>query len=286
MTILYHYCSNAAFHSIVESRSIWLSALSLSSDTMEGKLVTSVIVEMAKSDGLDQADIQGLKESVFWLEQFVEGLGFCLSEKGDLLSQWRGYADDAYGVSIGFSKKYLEKLSDSLTGQELSFRPQKVEYEYESQKKLIQPTYEEIKGYIKQGAYKPLLGYPEILKGRTVEEIAKENSMITSSKHALSGAVLPLLFKFFLLKTKAFQEEQEWRLISTLVKGDLNCCFQPSLDKIIPHRKYPLSPLDENSIVKVILGPKNNTPNYVIDAFLKQNKFENVNVIRSVASYR
>lgn len=157
MTVLYHYCSNAAFHSIVENRSIWLSALSLSSDTMEGKLVTDVIAQMAKSDGLDQANIQRLKEYVSLLEQIMEGLGFCLSEEGDLLSQWRGYADDASGVSIGFSKKYLEKLSeDSLNPQKSGFTLKKVEYEYESQKKRIQATYDKIKDYIKQGAYKPL----------------------------------------------------------------------------------------------------------------------------------
>lgn len=35
--ILYHYCSNAAFLSIVETDSIWLSDLSLSNDSHEGQ---------------------------------------------------------------------------------------------------------------------------------------------------------------------------------------------------------------------------------------------------------
>lgn len=108
MTILYHYCSNNAFHSIIENSSIWLSSLSLSNDSMEGKLVAEIIGLIAKDDELDQAATERLQESVFRLEQFVDGLGFCLSECGDLLSQWRGYADDATGVSIGFSKNYLE----------------------------------------------------------------------------------------------------------------------------------------------------------------------------------
>lgn len=33
---------------------------------------------------------------------------FCLSEEADLLSQWRGYADDGRGVCIGFKKEALE----------------------------------------------------------------------------------------------------------------------------------------------------------------------------------
>lgn len=197
MTVLYHYCSNAAFQSIVENRSIWLSALSLSSDTMEGKLVTDVIAKMAKSDGVDQPNIERLKESVSLLEQMMEGLGFCLSEKGDLLSQWRGYADDASGVSVGFSNKYLEKLSeDSLKPQIPGFTLKKVEYEYESQKKRIQATYDKIKELINQGAYEPLK-YQTILKFKTDEEIEAENKIIKKTFSDLSLTILPLIFEFF-----------------------------------------------------------------------------------------
>lgn len=32
----------------------------------------------------------------------------CFSENGDLLSQWRGYANDAKGISIGFNKDILQ----------------------------------------------------------------------------------------------------------------------------------------------------------------------------------
>ena len=34
---LYHYCSTAAFQSIVEKRELWLTDLSLSNDNLEGK---------------------------------------------------------------------------------------------------------------------------------------------------------------------------------------------------------------------------------------------------------
>ncbi len=35
--ILYHYCSNEAFRSIIDKKAIWLSSLSLTNDPMEGK---------------------------------------------------------------------------------------------------------------------------------------------------------------------------------------------------------------------------------------------------------
>jgi hypothetical protein len=38
--------------------------------------------------------------------------------------------------------------------------------------------------------------------------------------------------------------------------------------------------------VEVILGPRNTTPNYVMESFLKQSGFANVKISRSKASYR
>jgi hypothetical protein len=78
---------------------------------MEGQLVKEAIIRLAKDDGLSDHICERLDESLAFLERSLGGLGFCLSEQGDLLSQWRGYADDAYGISIGFSKPYLEELS-------------------------------------------------------------------------------------------------------------------------------------------------------------------------------
>ncbi|MCX5827610.1 MAG: DUF2971 domain-containing protein, partial [Deltaproteobacteria bacterium] len=110
MTVLYHYCSTSVFVSIIENRSIWLSSLNLSNDSLEGKLVAEIVARISTSDGLDQASSEELQKGVNFIEQIVDGLGFCLSEEGDLLSQWRGYAEDATGFSIGFSKKYLERM--------------------------------------------------------------------------------------------------------------------------------------------------------------------------------
>ncbi len=45
----------------------------------------------------------------------------CFSKKKDLLSQWRGYGDNAKGVSIGFDEtklvKYINNINQNLLGQ-------------------------------------------------------------------------------------------------------------------------------------------------------------------------
>ncbi len=150
--ILYHYCSNDAFHSIIENKSIRLSSLSQSNDWKEGKLVVEIIGLIAKGDNLSKVKTEGLLDIVSFLEDMVDGLGFCLSNKGDLLSQWRGYADDATGVSIGFSKDFLKQFAKSTIGQEVSeLSLNRVVYGYKSQEKLLKPAYKEFKKLIDDG---------------------------------------------------------------------------------------------------------------------------------------
>lgn len=287
MTILYHYCSNNAFHSIIANRKILLSSLSLSNDSMEGKLVVEILARIAKADGLDQAATQRLQQLVSGLVQVIDGLGFCLSEEGDLLSQWRGYAADATGVSIGFSKDYLEQFAEaSLAEDKPGFTLQRVEYDPEIQESLIKPTYIEIKKLINEGAFK-FPGKRTILDARSDDEVKKDNEKIKGLFSRLSMTVLTLFAKLFLLKTSAFREEREWRLISYFVKmGADMCSFHALNDRIVPYREFKLFELEDGPIVKVILGPKNTTPNYVIDSFLRQRGFPNVAILRSEATYR
>lgn len=287
MTILYYYCSNNAFHSIIENRSIRLSSLSLSNDSMEGKLVTEILTRLAEDDGLDKTYTQRLQESAAWLEEIVDGLGFCLSEDGDLLSQWRGYAADASGVSIGFSKEYLEQLAAATRNQKKpGFTLQKVEYNSEDQLRLVEPAYKKIKELIDKGAFK-ISAARGLLSIRSDEEIEIENKKIKDASSRLSMVMLTLFSKLFLLKTSAFREEREWRLISYFVKiGEDMCSFRVQNNRIIPFRKFELLELDSDPIVEVIIGPKNMTPNYVIESFLKQCGFANVKISYSKASYR
>ena len=158
MDILYHYCSTDAFLSMVATRAVWLSSLSLSNDTMEGKIVSDVISRLTVRDGLDRASIDQLKQMVDRLGELFEGLGFCLSEEGDLLSQWRGYASDGTGVSIGFSRQYLEWLAEESKEKDTSgFTLMQVQYEPEVHETEVYPTYAEVKRLVKEGALKPPL---------------------------------------------------------------------------------------------------------------------------------
>lgn len=287
MDTLYHYCSNDSFAAIVRTRSVWLSSLSLSNDTMEGRLVNSTLMRLAESDDLDADSRDKLKASVDFIERMFDGLGFCLSEDGDLLSQWRGYADDARGVSVGFSRKYLEQLADSSKGKSTAgFALYKVAYKPNVHDSKVEPTYRELRHLIDAGAFK-LPRTRSLLDTRSEDEIAKEDERVRRVHSALFRKLLELFPHLFEMKTSAFKEEREWRLVSILLRNITDqCLYRAARDRIVPYRAFDLSPSDIPAIGKVVLGPRNETPTIVVESMLNQTGFGEVEVRRSDATYR
>ena len=287
MDVLYHYCSTDVFHSIVEANSIWLSSLSLSNDTMEGKLVADVVARLAARDGLSHSDSHRLQEMVGFFENMLDGLGFCLSEEGDLLSQWRGYAADATGVSIGFSRQYLDWLAEQTKGKETSgFTLLKVHYDPQAHEAEVGPTYKETKRLIEAGAFRSS-GIRTLLGPRTDEQVEQEKRETAKLLKTLSDTMLMLFTKLFLLKSPGFREEKEWRLLSYLVRGGEDTSFYRAAgDRLIPYRSYKLIQPERRPIAEVILGPKHLSPIKVIEDFLKQNGYGSARIKRSETTYR
>ena len=285
MDALYHYCSNDVFVSIVHTRSIWLSSLSLSNDTMEGRLVNGALVRLAERDGLDAKTRDRLRDNVGLMTGLIDGLGFCLSEEGDLLSQWRGYADDAQGVSIGFSYQYLEKLADLYEHTGTSgFTLHKVEYEPDAHEAKVEPTYRELRHSIDTGAFQlKQIKFPSDPRTKLSERNEKIfNAALTFIKKTMT--LLPYLFE---LKSPAFKEEREWRLVSVLLR-DLadDCLHRPVRNRILPYRSFELLSCGIQAIMEVILGPKHETPTKVVESMLRQAGFGTVKVRRSEVTYR
>ena len=285
MNVLYHYCSTDVFHSIVEKQTLWLSSLSLSNDTMEGKLVASAFARLAERDGLDRATRERLLEMISYFEQIVDGLGFCLSEEGDLLSQWRGYAMNATGVSVGFSRQYLDWYAEASQGKDKpGFTVQKVQYDVKHQNE-VSPTYIEAKRLIDAGAFK-FPGIRHLLDFRTDEQVEQEQKEAERASSTLSVVMLMLFAKLFVLKSPAFREEKEWRLLSYLTRGQEDGrCYRAIGDRLIPYRSYEFIQLERQPIIEVVLGPKHLTPSRVVEDS-KQNGYGAVTVKRSEATYR
>jgi hypothetical protein len=231
--------------------------------------------------------MERLKESIELVERLFHGLGFCLSQDGDLLSQWRGYADDARGVAVGFSHSYLAQLASASRSKDApGFSIHQVEYEPKQHEADIEPTYLELRKLIDDGAFR-LPGLSSLLDSRTPEQIAADDRVIEKAHGELLFRVLSLFPKLYELKAEAFREELEWRLVSIFADAEAERVeFRAAGARIVPYRSFELIVSLHSPIVEVVLGPRHQTPEATVQSLLRSAGFGEVKVRRSAATYR
>ena len=203
------------------------------------------------------------------MEAVIEygGLGFCLTDQSDDLSQWRGYASDGAGFMIGFDPQYFRNLVDRQRSNRLkALRFERVEYDEKQHLEMVRKVYEVMKAAFE-----------------------KPNGIGISVAERLKLESLNMLTSRYLMKPRAFSAESESRLFTFVGEGmEKDCDFMVRRNELVPFRPVELSNHAPSPICKVILGPKNRTPLYVVEAFLKRHGFPCSRGVVSVssASYR
>jgi hypothetical protein len=279
LNTLYHYCPTSSFYSIVGNRQIWLTSLLQSNDYMEGRLASRLISKLAQKNESDSTLSKVVLDAIQSTEESYNGLGFCLSEEPDLLSQWRGYANDATGVAIGFSTEYLNWLAENSCGKSPKIKLSQVIYDKSIHDTLAQRAYELAKQF--DCEFKKI---PD-----PVDESIMSSALYVC---AVAGKSAPLIFhqifnELFLLKSETFKEEREWRLISSRFDNTTELCsYRLRESTIIPYYIAELVELNRMPILEVVLGPKHQTPINIVKNFLKNEGFGDVKVIQSKATYR
>lgn len=109
---LYHYTSLDALVSIVQSRRLRASSIRFLNDRSESLRLKEDVVGILRSEPTGSRGQKTVQTTIDLIEsQPMQSLFVAsLTEKADLLSQWRAYCPSGLGVSIGFS-------SDSLSQQ-------------------------------------------------------------------------------------------------------------------------------------------------------------------------
>jgi len=261
--------------------------MSLSNDSLEGKLLSRALERLSTSAGLTDVARRQIAKDVSAFERAIDGLALCLSEDGDVLSQWRGYADDATGLSIGFSIEWLDRLValhryDVIKGQtsedDFFVNLHRVQYSVEEHETEVRPLFEQALYFVMKEEDPGLAQQPEL-----PEDIRKRGVGLPES---FGTALLFLFYKMFVLKSVDFQSEREWRLLSYSVRGISDRAnFYASSRKLVPYRSVDIS-RSTGSITSVTLGPKHETPPHVVKQFLAQSGFGEVEVKKSLISYR
>ncbi|MCB5409443.1 DUF2971 domain-containing protein [Pseudogemmobacter faecipullorum] len=264
---LFHYCSPSTFWSIIKYRQLWLTSLTQSNDTAEGKWILQRWLDAFDSNNeCKRVQRNGAFHSVDMTLHEVVALGACFSEAGDQLSQWRGYAADGAGFAIGFDHSELEAVVTKHAQPSVSLS--KIIYGWDDHER-------------RSDLFKSLHGAfsPDFTR---YSQSGGYGSMSIDNSAEARDAKLSAAGKLFSFKNPAFSEEKEWRLLivgylSQLEKVD----YRESSGVISPFLKMDFS---TDSIRTVRLGPTNRTPERVVEAFLEHSNIT-ANVLKSSASY-
>ena len=287
--ILYHYCSNFAFHSILSQKKIRLSLLTMSNDSKEGQHILDVARRLLPDSFAHK------KETLRQLEiaiSLVSAVGFCLSEVEDVLSQWRGYADNAQGVAIGFDSSALEVAAKEESESGLILRLSPIAYKDTLLFEVMKPDLQPIIEHYTSGKMDPPRYSGTILTDALTDEERKQEQQRTKEA---SSELFHKLWRIgnyaYMVKAPFFDEEREWRLVALtpIVNGTLDLPdpeFASSPERLRPFRHFPLKGFAPSLIKEIVLGPRNQTPDEVVRLFLDRHGYEHVTIRRSQGSYR
>ena len=196
---LFHYTSSHGMQGILRERTLWLSDVTSFNDPDEikygARLVVDVLRQLEK-----QHDHQTSRDFLDGVRVYIEDFGrktsheffvTCFCENGNLLSQWRGYADQARGYSLGFNFSATTRLSGD---KEIFLR--RVIYCKARQQNLV-------KGYIESAC-------------EAVRHCAPNHSELGSICLGAAQAIFDMMLCF---KHEAFAQEKEWRLFRPTLKA-------------------------------------------------------------------
>lgn len=306
--ILYHYTSAAGLKGMLDSRVIWASHFEYTNDAEEVNYGIKLAFEHLQR--LDtKANVFASREhfndvllnkrndvparnllvvlaaaTVLQMERKnTSGYEFffaCFSEQGDVLSQWRAYASDAKGYSVGIKVgSILNEENGSLLAEGDTLDCFQVIYDPARQTAIIDDVVQRVAD-----------GFAESMADIEVSE--RQEALISFNVYLASCIQrLALIFKH-----PGFAEESEWRVIHTkkMTAGahrrddGLPPKSRVRDGSLVPYTEIPLRSESGSAIRKVILGPKNGAKGERLepDFALKSLVGPDVEIRRSLVPYR
>lgn len=314
--LVYHYCDNYKMANILSGKTLRMSDITKSNDYEEVKMFFPGILDAIEDEYrkdefplqyMDRTNRDALGKLLDWEYDIlryefdrggVTNFVVCFCEEGDVLSQWRGYADNGKGCSLGFSVKELEDYCNTYKG---ILRFEQVDYK----------TVKEINVTIVEEALK-VLNELRGLRNWIVENLPslheeKIDKMFQYYFHQMISSVLMSSLKY---KNETFKEEQEWRLFfsqqiykyakwiygdeefETIVYDDMlkviknRIEFNVTSDDLIPFYPIKFTEISPNPIKQVIVGPQNKIMEKDFSLYVASNKLNDIDFRYSRISYR
>ncbi len=244
---LYHYTSLDSMRGIVGTASLRATEIRYFSDADEMKHASDQlgwgISFLEGFGGSEQRLLTQLRE--WFTHRLTSGHSLfvgCFTPNGNLLSQWRSYCPVAKGVSLGFDGA---KLSTSATKHR--WKLGKCIYNQDRKEEIVEIILSEIERLAKE-------------RGENTDR--SKRHPVNSFHDVFETIEHDLLQIAALLKHPAFEEEEEWRLVSPVITNYVEAPVEyregPSMLVPFMNVQLPAAPDRHLDLEHVVLGP---TPN-------------------------
>lgn len=284
--IVYHYCDVYGFSGIVQSSSIWLTDGFSTNDYSEVRLGINIVSQVIDFICRKFGDPFANHVRLVWTEyQRIHPFIAAFCSRGDVLGQWRSYADSTRGFCIGINSRsfdapltYPAYTASQFQRDALGFGP--VDY-------LPDPRVN-----------------PDEFRKTLVHEVENWTLTIPSSEEEASLSASLLVARLVALSTFVkndhFRDEDEWRLVYTPLFGaeplDLGRIqvigplrqpkFRIVRQRLISYFECKLRIDVGLFISSVILGPENPNSEADVKFFLSCHGLGAVPVVRSTIPFR
>lgn len=288
--IVYHYCSLEVFKSIIENECLWLCDVQKSNDYQERIYFEQIMskqlehyIKVLEREG-DNSTILEMFQSIMDAIQNPSSVrrpiySCAFSYEVDKLGQWDRYGDGGYGVAIGFKRNIFEK---KLSNEHC----RKIEYH-------TLPAIQQCDDIIEQ-ALNEYLQLKQAIQHDTTLDVF------------IISFLQQLAYKEAFFKSRLFQEENEWRLVTADPPSDKNLHinhfytkdhsysfslpaitsdgsqafqlsekkFRVSNHKLSGYYELSFSNIKNDIISSILLGPKCLSTKQDIENFLNENGYE------------
>lgn len=267
--LLYHYTNADGLKGIIETGIFHATHFLFLNDPSEISysldLINDVLIGVIKNeknrqvkdtikDLINKNYIQNIHYQGFLYDVFIASF----SENGDQLSQWRGYADNGMGYSIGIDPYKIQQIKFGIKyTMNLNInRPinlVKVEYDKEQQRNIIKKSFISL--------------LSKINRCIAVNNEKQTCPIFSNLPSILSNLISRLALLF---KNQSFNEEKEWRLLlfdrylennncNNTISSNINIRNKKGL--LLPYVEFDLKESDNKHRIplkKIIIGPRQN----------------------------
>jgi hypothetical protein len=238
--VLYHYTTQPGILGILQNDSIWATKIHYLNDSSEYRLTFDIALDFLKKFLKDEKSKKKCEKINCLISNLktIEHLNVCVcsfSAQRDLLSQWRAYTEGITGFSIGF---HTDNLVKQATLQD--FALVQCVYNKGEQRNLVE---ELILNSLKQD-FNTIPSRIDPSRPRTIIALP------TGGDFALNISRLAPV-----IKSHAFHEEAEWRLVSIKGINVKNMAFRPGKSMITPYIPIKLGSDKSAYLESITVGP-------------------------------